>query len=94
MVAFQKRDFPVETFDGNKSELFRQCLCTGYFTNVARRYGSLEHLSHSPLKISELNISWRPCRSVGKVFCTMDGHGSMVHIHPSSSVNTFVYSTP
>lgn len=26
------------------------------------------------------------CRSVGKVFCTMDGHGSMVHIHPSSSV--------
>ncbi|XP_030601111.1 probable ATP-dependent RNA helicase DHX40 isoform X1 [Archocentrus centrarchus] len=57
----QKRDFPVETFDGNKSELFRQCLCTGYFTNVARR-------------------------SIGKVFCTMDGHGSMVHIHPSSSL--------
>lgn len=57
----QKRDFPVETFDGNKSELFRRCLCTGYFTNVARR-------------------------SVGKVFCTMDGHGSMVHIHPSSSL--------
>lgn len=57
----KKRDFPVETFDGNKSELFRRCLCTGYFTNVARR-------------------------SVGKVFCTMDGHGSMVHIHPSSSL--------
>ncbi|XP_028275051.1 probable ATP-dependent RNA helicase DHX40 [Parambassis ranga] len=57
----QKKDFPVETFSGNKSELFRQCLCTGYFTNVARR-------------------------SVGKVFCTMDGHGSMVHIHPSSSL--------
>lgn len=57
----QKRDFPVETYDGNKSELFRRCLCTGYFTNVARR-------------------------SVGKVFCTMDGHGSMVHIHPSSSL--------
>ncbi|XP_040902875.1 probable ATP-dependent RNA helicase DHX40 [Toxotes jaculatrix] len=57
----QKRDFPVETFDGNKNELFRRCLCTGYFTNVARR-------------------------SVGKVFCTMDGHGSMVHIHPSSSL--------
>ncbi|CAN9511051.1 unnamed protein product [Ophioblennius macclurei] len=57
----QRRDFPVETFDGNKSELFRRCLCTGYFTNVARR-------------------------SVGKVFCTMDGHGSMVHIHPSSSL--------
>lgn len=57
----QKKDFPVETFDGNKSELFRRCLCTGYFTNVARR-------------------------SIGKVFCTMDGHGSMVHIHPSSSV--------
>ncbi|KAM6931752.1 putative ATP-dependent RNA helicase DHX40 isoform 2-T2 [Lycodopsis pacificus] len=57
----QQRDFPVDTFDGNKSELFRRCLCTGYFTNVARR-------------------------SIGKVFCTMDGHGSMVHIHPSSSL--------
>uniref|UniRef100_A0A7N9AWU4 RNA helicase n=1 Tax=Mastacembelus armatus TaxID=205130 RepID=A0A7N9AWU4_9TELE len=57
----QKKDFPVEIFDGNKNELFRRCLCTGYFTNVARR-------------------------SVGKVFCTMDGHGSMVHIHPSSSL--------
>ncbi|KAM6933754.1 putative ATP-dependent RNA helicase DHX40 [Xenentodon cancila] len=55
------KDFPVETFDGSKSELFRRCLCVGYFTNVARR-------------------------SVGKVFCTMDGHGSMVHIHPSSSL--------
>lgn len=29
-------------------------------------------------------------RSVGKVFCTMDGHGSMVHIHPSSSVSVFL----
>uniref|UniRef100_A0AAQ5XQY0 RNA helicase n=1 Tax=Amphiprion ocellaris TaxID=80972 RepID=A0AAQ5XQY0_AMPOC len=57
----QVQDFPVETFDGNRSELLRRCLCTGYFTNVARR-------------------------SVGKVFCTMDGHGSMVHIHPSSSL--------
>ncbi|CAB1348950.1 unnamed protein product [Coregonus sp. 'balchen'] len=57
----QKRDFPMEKFDGNKSELFRRCLCAGYFTNVARR-------------------------SVGKVFCTMDGHGSMVHIHPSSTL--------
>ncbi|XP_038817207.1 probable ATP-dependent RNA helicase DHX40 isoform X2 [Salvelinus namaycush] len=57
----KKRDFPMEKFDGNKSELFRRCLCTGYFTNVARR-------------------------SVGKVFCTMDGHGSMVHIHPSSTL--------
>ncbi|XP_040028405.1 putative ATP-dependent RNA helicase DHX40 [Gasterosteus aculeatus] len=57
----QKRDFPVDTYDGEKSELFRRCLCTGYFTNVARR-------------------------SVGKVFCTMDGHGSMIHIHPSSSL--------
>uniref|UniRef100_A0A672HVK8 RNA helicase n=1 Tax=Salarias fasciatus TaxID=181472 RepID=A0A672HVK8_SALFA len=57
----QVQDFPAETFDGNKSELFRRCLCTGYFNNVARR-------------------------SVGKVFCTMDGHGSMVHIHPSSSL--------
>lgn len=57
----QRSDFPVESFDGNKSELFRLCLCAGYFTNVARR-------------------------SVGKVFCTMDGHGSMVHIHPSSSL--------
>ncbi|KAK3560665.1 hypothetical protein QTP86_014516 [Hemibagrus guttatus] len=25
-------------------------------------------------------------RSVGKTFCTMDGHGSTVHIHPSSSL--------
>uniref|UniRef100_A0A8K9X255 RNA helicase n=1 Tax=Oncorhynchus mykiss TaxID=8022 RepID=A0A8K9X255_ONCMY len=57
----KKRDFPMEKFNGNKSELFRRCLCTGYFTNVARR-------------------------SVGKVFCTMDGHGSMVHIHPSSTL--------
>lgn len=31
-----------------------------------------------------INISYR---SVGKVFCTMDGRGSMVHIHPSSAVN-------
>lgn len=30
-----------------------------------------------------------PHRSIGKVFCTMDGHGSVVHIHPSSSVNDF-----
>ncbi|XP_041849990.1 probable ATP-dependent RNA helicase DHX40 [Melanotaenia boesemani] len=57
----QRRDFPIETYDGNKNELFRRCLCSGYFSNVARR-------------------------SVGKVFCTMDGHGSMVHIHPSSSL--------
>ncbi|XP_076000780.1 putative ATP-dependent RNA helicase DHX40 isoform X2 [Genypterus blacodes] len=57
----QQTDFPLEKFNGNKSELFRRCLCTGYFTNVARR-------------------------SFGKVFCTMDGHGSMVHIHPSSSL--------
>ncbi|XP_075871325.1 putative ATP-dependent RNA helicase DHX40 [Nelusetta ayraudi] len=57
----QKKDFPVERFDGDSSELFRRCLCAGYFTNVARR-------------------------SVGRVFCTMDGNGSMVHIHPSSSL--------
>lgn len=57
----QRSDFPVESFGGNKNELFRRCLCAGYFTNVARR-------------------------SVGKAFCTMDGHGSMVHIHPSSSL--------
>nr|XP_043887751.1 probable ATP-dependent RNA helicase DHX40 [Solea senegalensis] len=57
----KRRDFPVETYDGNKSEILRRCLCTGYFTNVARR-------------------------SMGKMFCTMDGHGSMVHIHPSSSL--------
>ncbi|XP_077397848.1 putative ATP-dependent RNA helicase DHX40 [Festucalex cinctus] len=62
LLCLQKRrDFPMEKFDGNKNELFRRCLCSGYFTNVARR-------------------------SVGKVFCTMDGHGSMVHIHPSSSL--------
>ncbi|CAL8360934.1 unnamed protein product [Merluccius merluccius] len=57
----QKRDFPVETFTGKKSELFRRCLCTGYFSNVARR-------------------------SVGKIFSTMDGHGTAVHVHPSSSL--------
>uniref|UniRef100_A0A8C5BU70 RNA helicase n=1 Tax=Gadus morhua TaxID=8049 RepID=A0A8C5BU70_GADMO len=57
----QKKDFPVETFAGNKSELFRRCLCTGYFTNVARR-------------------------SIGKIFSTMDGHGTAVHVHPSSSL--------
>uniref|UniRef100_A0A8C7K0U0 RNA helicase n=1 Tax=Oncorhynchus kisutch TaxID=8019 RepID=A0A8C7K0U0_ONCKI len=39
----KKRDFPMEKFDGNKSELFRRCLCTGYFTNVARRYGVLHN---------------------------------------------------
>ncbi|XP_061073003.1 probable ATP-dependent RNA helicase DHX40 isoform X2 [Conger conger] len=32
----QQRDFPVEKFDGSRSELFRRCLCTGYFANVAR----------------------------------------------------------
>uniref|UniRef100_A0A4W4DVY2 RNA helicase n=1 Tax=Electrophorus electricus TaxID=8005 RepID=A0A4W4DVY2_ELEEL len=57
----QQKDFPKETFRGRSSELLRQCLCLGYFTNVARR-------------------------SVGKAFCTMDGHGSTVHIHPSSSL--------
>uniref|UniRef100_A0A8C4EA30 RNA helicase n=1 Tax=Dicentrarchus labrax TaxID=13489 RepID=A0A8C4EA30_DICLA len=61
LLRLQQRDFPVETFDGNKSEIFRRCLCTGYFNNVARR-------------------------SIGKVFCTMDGNGSMVQIHPSSSL--------
>ncbi|XP_060799719.1 probable ATP-dependent RNA helicase DHX40 [Neoarius graeffei] len=57
----QQKGFPRETFKGSNSELLRQCLCQGYFTNVARR-------------------------SVGKAFCTMDGHGSTVHIHPSSSL--------
>ncbi|GAA6106327.1 probable ATP-dependent RNA helicase DHX40 [Tachysurus ichikawai] len=57
----QQKNFPQETFKGSNSELLRQCLCQGYFTNVARR-------------------------SVGKAFCTMDGHGSTVHIHPSSSL--------
>ncbi|KAK2831233.1 hypothetical protein Q7C36_016319 [Tachysurus vachellii] len=57
----QQKDFPQETFKGSNSELLRQCLCQGYFPNVARR-------------------------SVGKAFCTMDGHGSTVHIHPSSSL--------
>lgn len=55
------KDFPHEEFKGIRSELLRQCLCQGYFTNVARR-------------------------SFGKAFCTMDGHGSTVHIHPSSSL--------
>ncbi|XP_063060476.1 probable ATP-dependent RNA helicase DHX40 isoform X2 [Engraulis encrasicolus] len=48
-----------EKWDGSRSEVFRRCLCVGYFTNVARR-------------------------SIGKAFCTMDGHGSNVVIHPSS----------
>uniref|UniRef100_A0A3Q3WDQ4 RNA helicase n=1 Tax=Mola mola TaxID=94237 RepID=A0A3Q3WDQ4_MOLML len=59
LLRLQRKDFPIETFDGNKSELLRWCLCAGYFTNVARR-------------------------SVGKVFCTMDGNGCIVNIHPSS----------
>ncbi|XP_043910464.1 probable ATP-dependent RNA helicase DHX40 isoform X2 [Protopterus annectens] len=33
----QEKDFPVEHFNGCRSELLRQCLCSGYFTNVARR---------------------------------------------------------
>ncbi|XP_064157157.1 probable ATP-dependent RNA helicase DHX40 [Anguilla rostrata] len=57
----QQRDFPVEKFDGSRSEIFRRCLCTGYFANVARR-------------------------AVGRTFCTMDGHGSVVHIHPASAL--------
>lgn len=31
-------------------------------------------------------------RSVGKVFCTMDGNGCIVNIHPSSSVIVFLGS--
>lgn len=34
-----------------------------------------------------VNVSYR---SVGKVFCTMDGRGSMILIHPSSAVNMFL----
>ncbi|XP_038615520.1 probable ATP-dependent RNA helicase DHX40 isoform X2 [Tachyglossus aculeatus] len=56
------QDFPKETFEGSRNEILRRCLCTGYFTNVARR-------------------------SVGRTFCTMDGHGSVVHIHPSSALH-------
>ncbi|XP_027726448.1 probable ATP-dependent RNA helicase DHX40 isoform X2 [Vombatus ursinus] len=57
----QKPDFPKESFDGPRQEILRRCLCTGYFTNVARR-------------------------SVGRTFCTMDGHGTPIHIHPSSAL--------
>lgn len=57
----QLSDFPVEKFEGSQNKLLRQCLCLGYFSNVARR-------------------------SVGRTFCTMDGHGSIVHIHPSSAL--------
>ncbi|RXM97739.1 putative ATP-dependent RNA helicase DHX40 [Acipenser ruthenus] len=57
----QLSDFPVEKFEGSQNEMLRQCLCLGYFSNVARR-------------------------SVGRTFCTMDGHGSIVHIHPSSAI--------
>uniref|UniRef100_A0A8C1LR49 Probable ATP-dependent RNA helicase DHX40 n=1 Tax=Cyprinus carpio TaxID=7962 RepID=A0A8C1LR49_CYPCA len=59
LLRLKQNDFPHETFEGSRSELLRQCLCLGYFTNVARRY-------------------------IGKSFCTMDGHGSTVLIHPSS----------
>uniref|UniRef100_A0A8C2KJ62 RNA helicase n=1 Tax=Cyprinus carpio TaxID=7962 RepID=A0A8C2KJ62_CYPCA len=59
LLRLKQNDFPHETFEGSRSELLRQCLCLGYFTNVARR-------------------------SIGKSFCTMDGHGSTVLIHPSS----------
>uniref|UniRef100_A0A8C5M871 RNA helicase n=1 Tax=Leptobrachium leishanense TaxID=445787 RepID=A0A8C5M871_9ANUR len=39
-------------------------------------------------------VNWRALKSafsvekqsVGRTFCTMDGHGSMVHVHPSSSL--------
>ncbi|KAM7139990.1 putative ATP-dependent RNA helicase DHX40 isoform 3-T4 [Macrochelys suwanniensis] len=58
----QLSDFPRECFDGSKKEILRRCLCTGYFTNVARR-------------------------SAGRTFCTMDGHGSIVHLHPSSTLH-------
>uniref|UniRef100_A0A5F8HA17 RNA helicase n=1 Tax=Monodelphis domestica TaxID=13616 RepID=A0A5F8HA17_MONDO len=57
----QQPDFPRENYDGPKHEILRRCLCTGYFTNVARR-------------------------SVGRTFCTMDGHGTPIHIHPSSAL--------
>uniref|UniRef100_A0A673LUA8 RNA helicase n=1 Tax=Sinocyclocheilus rhinocerous TaxID=307959 RepID=A0A673LUA8_9TELE len=59
LLRLKQNDFPHETFEGSRSELLRQCLCLGYFTNVARR-------------------------SIGKSFCTMDGHGTSVLIHPSS----------
>ncbi|XP_030041708.1 putative ATP-dependent RNA helicase DHX40 [Microcaecilia unicolor] len=57
----QFKDFPRERFDGSRNEILRQCLCAGYFTNVARR-------------------------SAGRTFYTMDGHGNVVHIHPSSAL--------
>ncbi|KAM3934162.1 putative ATP-dependent RNA helicase DHX40 isoform 2-T2 [Leptodactylus fuscus] len=57
----QLKNFPVETSDVPKDELLTRCLCSGFFSNVARR-------------------------SVGRTFCTMDGNGSMVHIHPSSAL--------
>ncbi|XP_054857708.1 probable ATP-dependent RNA helicase DHX40 [Eublepharis macularius] len=57
----QRPDFPKERFDGSRNEILRQCLCAGYFANVARR-------------------------SIGKSFCTMDGHGSTVYVHPSSAL--------
>ncbi|CAB1347908.1 unnamed protein product, partial [Coregonus sp. 'balchen'] len=80
----KKRDFPMEKFASNKSELFRRCLCTGYFTNVARRYSFYPSNVKKSGKITQM--LWFSLRSVGKVFCTMDGHGSMVHIHPSSTL--------
>uniref|UniRef100_A0A8C7JP64 RNA helicase n=1 Tax=Oncorhynchus kisutch TaxID=8019 RepID=A0A8C7JP64_ONCKI len=56
----KKRDFPMEKFDGNKSELFRRCLCTGYFTNVARRYGLFKTKSHPHRSLfdQEAQLDW------------------------------------
>uniref|UniRef100_A0A8C7TUR3 RNA helicase n=1 Tax=Oncorhynchus mykiss TaxID=8022 RepID=A0A8C7TUR3_ONCMY len=59
----KKRDFPMEKFNGNKSELFRRCLCTGYFTNVARRYGLFKKkkipvIPHRSLFDQEAQLDW------------------------------------
>uniref|UniRef100_A0A8C7Q319 Helicase ATP-binding domain-containing protein n=1 Tax=Oncorhynchus mykiss TaxID=8022 RepID=A0A8C7Q319_ONCMY len=36
LLRIQQEDFSMEKFDGNKSELFSRCLCTGYFTRGAQ----------------------------------------------------------
>ncbi|XP_018427028.1 PREDICTED: probable ATP-dependent RNA helicase DHX40 isoform X2 [Nanorana parkeri] len=57
----EMKDFPIESIDVPRNDIFIRCLCAGLFSNVARR-------------------------SVGRTFCTMDGNGSVVHIHPSSAL--------
>lgn len=62
----QKNDFPVETFTGSKSDQFRQCLCSGYFTNVARRYLLTQHFQ---IDIFFLYIIWAVLFTLVMLLC-------------------------